>query len=49
VQDYLNGKEKALQAIIGKVMAKTRGSANAAEAKNIIISIINEKKDVAKN
>ena len=43
VKDYLFGKEKALQAIIGKVMAKTRGSADAVEAKNIIKNIIKEK------
>ena len=44
VKDYLSGKEKALQVIIGKVMAKTRGSADAVEAKNIIKNIIKEKK-----
>lgn len=44
VKDYLSGKEKALQVIIGKVMAKTRGSADAVEAKNIIKNTIKEKK-----
>jgi len=28
VQDYKNGKEKALQALVGQVMAKTKGKAN---------------------
>ena len=40
VNDYLSGKEKALQSIIGKVMAKTKGQANASQARSIVISLI---------
>lgn len=39
VQDFLDGKEKALQAIIGKVMAKTKGRADASEARDLVISL----------
>lgn len=42
VNDYLSGKEKALQSIIGKVMAKTKGQANASQARSIVIDLINE-------
>lgn len=43
VKDYMSGKEKALQAIVGKVMAKTRGRANALEARKAIENIIRKK------
>ena len=33
VNDYKNGKEKALQALVGKVMSKTKGCANPEDAK----------------
>ena len=40
VKDFLGGKEKALQAIIGKVMAKTKGRADASEAHDLIVNFI---------
>ena len=40
VSDYLKGKEKALQSIIGGIMAKTKGRANVAEARKKILNLI---------
>ncbi|MBQ3092805.1 MAG: Asp-tRNA(Asn)/Glu-tRNA(Gln) amidotransferase GatCAB subunit B, partial [Clostridia bacterium] len=40
VQDYLNGKEKALKSILGCVMKQTRGRANAQVIENILIKLI---------
>ena len=40
VNDYLKGKKKALQAIVGKVMSLSKGRADAEETKNIIIKLI---------
>ena len=40
VNDFLSGKEKALQAIIGKVMSKTKGCANASKARKLIVELI---------
>jgi aspartyl-tRNA(Asn)/glutamyl-tRNA(Gln) amidotransferase subunit B len=37
-RDYINGKEKALQPILGTVMAKTKGQANIVAAKDIIVN-----------
>ena len=45
VNDYLSGKEKALQCIIGKVMAKTKGRADAAKVKSTIVDLISKKKN----
>lgn len=44
VNDYLNGKEKAIKAIVGSVMKLSRGKANAVTAEQIIISIIKDSK-----
>jgi len=40
VQDYLNGKEKALKSILGCVMKQTRGRANAQVIENILVKLI---------
>lgn len=40
VQDYKNGKEKALKAILGAVMKATRGRANPQEAEKILVELI---------
>lgn len=40
VNDYKSGKEKALQALVGKVMGKTKGCANPEEAKKILKELI---------
>ena len=40
VQDYLNGKEKALKSILGCVMKQTRGRANAQVIENILVRLI---------
>lgn len=40
VKDYLQGKEKALKAILGYVMKSTKGRADANEAQQILIDII---------
>ena len=40
VSDYLKGKGKALQSIIGGIMAKTKGRANVAEARKKILNLI---------
>lgn len=42
VQDYLGGKEKAIKAILGSVMKKTRGRGNAQEIEKTLISLINK-------
>lgn len=39
-QDYLSGKEKALQSLIGQVMMKTSGKAEPSMTKQILIRII---------
>lgn len=40
VKDYLNGKEKAVKALVGFVMKNTRGAANPQLAEETIIAII---------
>ena len=40
VSDYKNGKEKAFQALIGKVMAQTKGRANAEKVASTMKSLI---------
>ncbi len=40
VQDYLSGKEKALQSLIGQVMRKTSGKADPQMTKELIIKLI---------
>lgn len=40
VQDYLNGKEKALKSILGCVMKQTRGRGNAQMIESILIKLI---------
>lgn len=42
VKDYLGGKEKAIKAILGCVMKKTRGRGNAQEIEKTLISLINK-------
>ncbi|MEI3036053.1 MAG: hypothetical protein V8T62_03765 [Oscillospiraceae bacterium] len=37
VQSYLGGKETALKALVGAVMRKTRGRANAAKAEQLLV------------
>lgn len=44
VQDYLKGKEKALKALIGSVMRMSRGRADANEARNKLLEVLNCKK-----
>ena len=39
VQDYKNGKEKAIQSLIGKVMAQTKGKANP----ELVLQILKQK------
>ncbi len=40
VSDYLNGKEKALKAILGAVMKASRGRADAVQAEQLLIQLI---------
>lgn len=40
VKDYLNGKEKALKAILGNVMKQTRGRGNAQVIEKLLIELI---------
>ena len=40
VNDYLNGKEKALKALLGYVMKATKGRADASAAEKTLISLI---------
>lgn len=40
VADYLSGKEKALQFLIGQVMKETRGQADPGIAKNVLIKVL---------
>ncbi len=42
VADYLGGKEKAFQVLIGGVMKQTRGRADAATARTILLSLLNQ-------
>ncbi|WP_406670395.1 Asp-tRNA(Asn)/Glu-tRNA(Gln) amidotransferase subunit GatB [Methanolobus sp. ZRKC4] len=42
VADYLAGKEKSLNFIVGKVMQKTKGRADAREAREKLIAKLNE-------
>ena len=42
VNDYRSGKEKALQWIIGKVMAKTKGKADAAKVRDLVINLLSK-------
>ncbi len=42
VEDYLAGKEKALQSLIGQIMRKTSGKADPALSKKILLDIIND-------
>ncbi|NLI62355.1 MAG: Asp-tRNA(Asn)/Glu-tRNA(Gln) amidotransferase subunit GatB [Methanosarcinaceae archaeon] len=43
VSDYLNGTEKAINFIVGKVMQKTKGKADAKTAREMVIEAIDEK------
>ena len=43
VKDYLSGKEKSINFIIGKVMNKTKGTAKPQELKDIIDKLLKEK------
>ena len=38
--DYQSGKEKAIQTLIGGVMKRTKGNADAAEAKKVLVSLL---------
>lgn len=40
VEDYINGKEKALQALIGSVMRQSKGRADGQETKESIIKLL---------
>ena len=40
VADYLNGKEKAIKALVGAVMRETKGRANAIEAEELLKKFI---------
>jgi aspartyl-tRNA(Asn)/glutamyl-tRNA(Gln) amidotransferase subunit B len=40
VKDYLNGKEKAVKALVGFVMKNTKGAANPQQAEETIIALI---------
>ena len=40
VADYLSGKEKAFQVVIGGVMKATRGKADAGKARQLILTLI---------
>jgi len=40
VDDYKNGKETALQFLIGKLMAKTRGKASPKIAKDVLKKLL---------
>ncbi len=42
VTDYLGGKEKSLNFLVGKVMQKTKGRADAREAREKLIAKLNE-------
>ena len=42
VGDYRNGKEQALQFLIGQLMAKTKGQANPAVAHDVLQTVIQE-------
>jgi aspartyl-tRNA(Asn)/glutamyl-tRNA(Gln) amidotransferase subunit B len=42
VADYLGGKEKSLNFIVGKVMQKTKGRADAREAREKVLAKLNE-------
>jgi aspartyl-tRNA(Asn)/glutamyl-tRNA(Gln) amidotransferase subunit B len=44
VSDFKKGKETALQFLIGKIMAKTKGKANPEVAKNLLTKILKELK-----
>ncbi len=40
VADYKSGKENALMSLVGQIMKETKGSANPAMAKNILINML---------
>jgi len=40
VKDYLNGKNSAIQYLIGKTMAKIKGQANPEQVRSVIITIL---------
>ncbi len=42
VEDYLSGKEKALQSLIGQIMRKTSGKADPGITKRILLKTIND-------
>ena len=44
ISDYLSGKEKALKAILGYVMKRTKGKANPEKTENLLIELITKKK-----
>lgn len=41
-EDYKNGKEPALQALVGKVMAKTKGAANPQVVRDVLTQLLQE-------
>ena len=43
VQDYQNGKEKALRAILGAVMRESRGRADAQECERLLKDLLDHK------
>lgn len=45
VEDYLKGEEKALNFLVGKVMAATKGKAAAAEASSVIMQLIKKERN----
>ena len=42
VQDYLDGEDEAINYLVGQVMSRTDGQADAEDARNLIVSEINE-------
>jgi len=42
VEDYLSGKDKALQSLIGQIMRKTSGKADPGIAKRVLLKTIND-------
>jgi aspartyl-tRNA(Asn)/glutamyl-tRNA(Gln) amidotransferase subunit B len=43
VADYRSGKESAIQALIGGMMRKTQGKAEAGKSKEVLIRLLGEK------
>jgi aspartyl-tRNA(Asn)/glutamyl-tRNA(Gln) amidotransferase subunit B len=40
VTDYKGGKEQALMSLVGQIMKETKGSANPAVAKEVLIDLL---------